>query len=80
MAPLCTIRKSSLSRAAPSWFHNVATYGGNIESNFFSLKIHLNQNKSFRGEFGCALGTVGKHLMIGFNEGGLKISRPDIEF
>jgi hypothetical protein len=44
------------------------------------LKIHLNQNKSFRGEFGCALGTVGKHLMIGFNEGGLKISRPDIEF
>jgi hypothetical protein len=51
-----------LSRAAPSWFHNVATYGGHIESNYFSLKIHLNQNKTFRGEFGCAFGTVGNTL------------------
>jgi hypothetical protein len=68
-----------LSRVAPSWFHNVATYDGNIESNFVSLKIHLNQNKTFRGKFGCALAIVGKHLTRGFNEDDLKISRPDIE-
>jgi hypothetical protein len=45
-------------------------------------KIHwrfvLNQNKTFRGEFGCALGTVGQHLTRGFNKGGLKKFRPDI--
>jgi hypothetical protein len=36
-----------MSKGAPSWFHNVSTYDGekllNVEQ-FFSLKIHLNQN------------------------------------
>jgi hypothetical protein len=40
-----------------------------ILNQIFSLNIHLNQNKKFRGKFGCALGIVGKHLMKEFNEG-----------
>ncbi len=46
-----TIAKPSMSRGAPSLFHNVSTYGGEVIEFWiiFSLKFHFNQNRKLQG-------------------------------
>jgi hypothetical protein len=41
-----TVRKPLVSRGAPSWFHNILTYNGEVIEywTIFLLKIHSNQN------------------------------------
>jgi hypothetical protein len=48
-------------------FHNVSTYVEQLieyQTNFISLKIHFNKKLKSIGEFGHALGIVGKPSLV----------------
>jgi len=63
---LGTVGKPSMSRGAPSWFHNVPTYGGEVIEywTIFPLKFIWIKTKNI-GKFVCTLSIIGKPSMNG---------------
>ncbi len=67
---LGTIGKSSMSRGAWNWFHNVLTYSEYWT--IFSLKIYLNQSENYKQIWRCSWHCWESPHWVGFNEGDLK--------
>jgi hypothetical protein len=50
-----------MSKGAPSLFHNVSTYMGEVIE--YWIKFSFKSNLKIIGEFGCTLGILGKPSM-----------------
>jgi hypothetical protein len=69
-----------VSGGAPSWFHNILTYNGEVIEywTIFSIKIHFNQNSKLLSKLGTLLIVLESPRWVGLNEDNLEIFRPKV--